>query len=646
MALTAVPVVLSGTAGAVPAAPRVKTVACDGGTYTVVRGDGWYRIAGKLGVSVVDLLAANNATVSSFLFAGQVLCVPTPGSAPVTTTPAATTAPTTSSTTTTEPPTTTVPFVGTVSIEQFPVQGICWFADTWGDPRSGGRHHEGVDILAPLGKRVYAVDDGTLTRQYLDRPGALAGNGWRLTRADGTYFFYAHFSSFAAGLHVGSQVQAGQIIGFVGETGNAGAPHLHFEVHPGGGAAVNPTDVVARVDGCDSTRVPTQPGQTPTGAVTTTTTVHPTTTTRPVATTTTVRPTTTTAATTTSSPATTTTTPVAAPASAKWQFVAPVMALDTGALGQPLAAGTATHVRVANLAGVDAATSGVLVRVVAKRVSAAGHLSLHACGAATNGTAALTFSPGNLAATVVAVPVRNGEFCVTSSVGVHVRIAVIAEQAATGVGMTPMAARRAFDSRTAGTLAAGTTKAISPSSLGVSSTAKAVTVTVTLLNPAADGGFGIGACGGTPWIVAFTTASSQTFSAVVRSNAGGICVSSSVDVQATVDVTGTWSGAVAMAATSATRLYDSGSNSVGPTQTTVHVPSAAAAQLQISLRPGNGPAGLSVWNCADRRPSGVVAYAAANTWVTVTVGMNLRGGSLCISSSAPSRVAVDLMAVG
>ena len=77
--------------------------------------------------------------------------------------------------------------------------------------------------------------DGTLTKKYLDAPGSLSGNGWRLTTSDGTYFFYAHLSTFAPGLTVGSPVKAGQIIGQVGMTGDAPIPHLHFEVHPGGG---------------------------------------------------------------------------------------------------------------------------------------------------------------------------------------------------------------------------------------------------------------------------------------------------------------------------------------------------------------------------------------------------------------------------
>ena len=77
-----------------------------------------------------------------------------------------------------------------------------------------------------------AIDDGTLTKQYVDAPGALAGNGWRLQRADGTYFFYAHLERFADGVAPGVQVAAGTLIGYVGSTGNAAGPHLHLEVHP------------------------------------------------------------------------------------------------------------------------------------------------------------------------------------------------------------------------------------------------------------------------------------------------------------------------------------------------------------------------------------------------------------------------------
>ena len=254
--------------GIVPVSEVAKAVgpskvapACPGATYTVVSGDSWSLIASRVKVKMAALVSANAATTSSVIHPGQTLCLPTaaPSASPVVT-----------------PPATPVPAaapVPAVAIVAFPAQGICSFGDTYGAPRAGGRIHEGVDIIAKAGQWVYAVNDGTLTRQYLDSPGSLSGNGWRLTVADGTYFFYAHLSAFGPGLAVGSAVKAGQIIGQVGMTGNAPIPHLHFEVHPGGGASVNPTPIVRAVDGCKTTTVPGQPNGVVPAAPTTTTPV-------------------------------------------------------------------------------------------------------------------------------------------------------------------------------------------------------------------------------------------------------------------------------------------------------------------------------------------------------------------------------------
>ena len=139
----------------------------------------------------------------------------------------------------------------------FPVLGPCWFADTWKAPRAGGREHEGVDIIAKSGTPIYAVSNGTITRVFLDRPGSLGGNAIRLTASDGTYFHYAHLSAFAEGAGLGATVVAGQVIGYIGSTGSSSTPHLHFEYHPGGGAAVNPFPHIKPIDGCKSTTPPT-----------------------------------------------------------------------------------------------------------------------------------------------------------------------------------------------------------------------------------------------------------------------------------------------------------------------------------------------------------------------------------------------------
>ena len=122
---------------------------------------------------------------------------------------------------------------------------VCALSKTsFGQPRPNGRVHEGIDLMASLGQEVYAVDNGVLTRQTFDgAPNAtLSGNAWYLTMPDKTYYFYAHLSKFADGLAPGSAVTRGQVIGYVGDTGDPGPGnyHLHFEVHPKGGEAVDP----------------------------------------------------------------------------------------------------------------------------------------------------------------------------------------------------------------------------------------------------------------------------------------------------------------------------------------------------------------------------------------------------------------------
>ena len=144
-----------------------------------------------------------------------------------------------------------------IKVAVFPVLGPCGFSDTWQAPRSGGRKHEGVDIIAKFGTPLYAANNGTISRQFFDRVGSLGGNQLALTAADGTYFYYAHLSTFADGIAVGSEVVAGQVIGYVGSTGSSSTPHLHFEYHPYGGAAVNPYPAVKVIDGCKITVPPT-----------------------------------------------------------------------------------------------------------------------------------------------------------------------------------------------------------------------------------------------------------------------------------------------------------------------------------------------------------------------------------------------------
>ena len=110
--------------------------------------------------------------------------------------------------------------------------------------------HLGVDIGGPEGAPLQAVVSGRVIQIYIDRPGSLAGNGVKIALPDGTYFFYAHLQRLAPGIAVGVPVTAGQVIGYMGHTGNAGITHVHFEVHPRGGPAVNPYPIVTAIGAC------------------------------------------------------------------------------------------------------------------------------------------------------------------------------------------------------------------------------------------------------------------------------------------------------------------------------------------------------------------------------------------------------------
>ncbi len=92
------------------------------------------------------------------------------------------------------------PIRARVKLEVFPVQGQCYFGDSYGYSRSGGRVHLGVDIIAPAGKLLYAVRRRTITKIYADYPGSLSGNGVRLSTGDGTYYFYAHMTGIGTGI--------------------------------------------------------------------------------------------------------------------------------------------------------------------------------------------------------------------------------------------------------------------------------------------------------------------------------------------------------------------------------------------------------------------------------------------------------------
>jgi peptidoglycan LD-endopeptidase LytH len=115
------------------------------------------------------------------------------------------------------------------------------FRDTWGAPRSGGRRHQGTDVMAPFNVPVYAFTSGVVLRRSSSR---LGGLGLYLRGDDGATYFYAHLNGYTSAGSAGRRVVAGEHIGYNGYTGNAtrSAPHVHFERASGGGGRQNPFD--------------------------------------------------------------------------------------------------------------------------------------------------------------------------------------------------------------------------------------------------------------------------------------------------------------------------------------------------------------------------------------------------------------------
>lgn len=128
-----------------------------------------------------------------------------------------------------------VPPVGTGWLQTCPVNGPSSFVDSFGDPRPGGRTHQGIDMIAARGTPVVAVHGGTVHRTG----SSIGGYGIALFH-DGSsdWTFYTHFDSYGS-FGEGAHAPAGATIGYVGNTGTT-VYHLHFEYHPGGGEAVNP----------------------------------------------------------------------------------------------------------------------------------------------------------------------------------------------------------------------------------------------------------------------------------------------------------------------------------------------------------------------------------------------------------------------
>ena len=122
---------------------------------------------------------------------------------------------------------------------------------TYHDARSGGREHEALDILAPRNTPVVAVEDGTIAKLFFSKAGGTTVYQYDPTRE--YCYYYAHLERYADGLKDGDAVHRGQVIGYVGTSGNApkDTPHLHFAVfrltaekHWWEGTPIDPYDIL------------------------------------------------------------------------------------------------------------------------------------------------------------------------------------------------------------------------------------------------------------------------------------------------------------------------------------------------------------------------------------------------------------------
>lgn len=138
-----------------------------------------------------------------------------------------------------------------------PVQGITTaeLLDTYSDARGEGRSHDAIDIMAPTGRPVRAVADGRIAKLFASVPGGLTI--YQFDADEQLAYYYAHLDRYADDLEEGATVRRGDVIGYVGATGNANkdAPHLHFAIFVLGpekrwwqGTPVNPYPVLRRAD--------------------------------------------------------------------------------------------------------------------------------------------------------------------------------------------------------------------------------------------------------------------------------------------------------------------------------------------------------------------------------------------------------------
>ena len=498
----------------------------------------------------------------------------------------------------------------------FPAGTPCSFVDDWQSPRgtdaSGNPlYHEGNDVIAALGTPIYAATAGTVTRLSQSVKG---GNQLYLTMTDGTYLFHAHIDHYAAGIVVGSVVKAGDVIAYVGQTGDAQytVAHLHFEVHPQGGAPVDPYPMLKAVDACGPGGAPTPP--VPAGP--------------------------------------------SGPGYGGITTITPTRFADTRSnVGMtPFTTNTVNALSIAGYRGVPSDVTAVRATVTVTEPTTAGFLTVWPCGTGTPATSLVNFGAGETVANSTFVGLGGGRLCLRASTNAQVVVDVTAWQATGGqLGFSPVTTTRIADTRaTKSRVAAGGVLTVAVPGAG----ARAATVNVTAVDPTSAGFLTVYPCGEARPVA--STLNYHAHDAVASSatvglgTAQSICVYSMVASDVLVDLNGIWTtGAGAKpSAVAPIRLVDTRATATrvaaGATvRTTVAGTSglpgslvAVAVNLTVTSTAGNGY--LTAWPCTGVRPGASNLNFSAGETVANSATVSLDGGALCVYSSAATDLIVDV----
>ena len=538
------------------------------------------------------------------------------------------------------------PAVGTTTLTAFPVGAGCQkYPDTWHDPRATNVH-VGTDILAPTGTPLYAVVDSTIMRIGTN---TLGGNAMSLKQPDGTYFYYAHLSRFADGLVTGSTLKAGDVIGYVGDTGDAkGTPHLHFEVHPAWNSRnpINPYPLLRALGGCGYAPAVVEGRPTdynPTGSGSTTTTTRP-------------------ASSTTGGGSNPQPRTSSGPGGLK--PVVPGRLVDTRDGAGPyerLTAGVENFVTMTGRGGVPLDATMVVLNLTVTSSSGDGWLAARPCGQAETLTSSVNFNRGTTVATGVMVGLGiYGRVCFESNTDVDLIIDVAGSVGPGGelgfVGQTPL---RLIDTREKARPAAGAVTTIAVPGKGV----KAASLNVTVVDPSAAGFVTVWPCGSER-----PTASTLNFEAgqiVANSTTIGVgasstvCVWANVATHVVVDLGGTWQlvSKGLPAPLNPTRLLDTRQGGKGrlpgatmkPVQVVGgNVPTGATgALLTVTVTAPADNGYLTVYPCGSELPLvsnlNFVAGRTVSNLVTVGLGtVGLGTGQVCVYSNVAVHLVVDL----